>query len=177
MSLVYLALKRPALGCFRQIYDCKVNSGISRAFMQKWLFNPIRGKMRWFYFAKGGAIYFTKLKDLHNSAHITQKCTLLSPNQPWKCINEQKKTHSNFVSKLLCRVGASGRTRTYNPSVNSSLWEPKIEGSSIVQQPAVSEHPEADLWQGKWRDFCHNALHFPLEKPSFCFPLHLFSFE
>ena len=38
-----------------------------------------------------------------------------SIQQPQNYIINQKKMHSNFVSKLLCRVGTSGRTRTYNP--------------------------------------------------------------
>ena len=36
-------------------------------------------------------------------------------------IKTSKKMNANFVSKLAFRGGASGRTRTYNPSVNSRM--------------------------------------------------------
>ena len=54
----------------------KFNSGISRAFMRKRPFNPIRSKLRWFQSVGEGSICFTKLKDLHNLASMAQKSTL-----------------------------------------------------------------------------------------------------
>ena len=47
---------------------------------------------------------FIILKDLHNLTSVTQKCTLSAPKSIQICIFREKKMHSNFVSKLLCRV-------------------------------------------------------------------------
>ena len=53
-----------------------------------------------------------------------------------------KKMNANFVSKLAFRGGASGRTRTYNPSVNSSS---KIEGCTTFYLLYVNRELAIDM--------------------------------
>ena len=58
---------------------------------------------------------FIILKDLHNLPSVTQKCTLSAPKSIQICIFREKKMHSNYVSKLLCRVVLSDISPVMHP--------------------------------------------------------------
>ena len=55
-------------------------------------------------------------------------------------IKISKKMNANFVSKLAFRGGASGRTRTYNPSVNSRMFVQHRKTVSTIICDAELQH-------------------------------------
>ena len=66
---------------------------------------------------------------------------------PAQIFDAYKKTNANFVSKLAFRGGASGRTRTYNPSVNSRMFvQHRKTVSTIIC--------DAELWRVLCRSLC-----------------------